>query len=347
MREKNVSLANVETKCFAIGCKGSRRHVMRRFLAFFYLFGPMRHVMDAAFRYCWWQVESVKWIHEKYWYNIHFNWEKEIIRREYHQSCAQPGFRAEKKGAVSGHFLFIFLCLGAKKGRNKTRAQPWYARKSGKSPGQNHTPPCFSEELAFAKRHAKPKSLLWAWRAFRRPVKFSMSFSLCWSCALLNFLLGAGSELMVIWKGWFETAPCRATLATPFSALDPRILGTRFTNYGLRMFWGKVMVIWKGWIETVPCRATLNTPSSALVQKFSENGLQITVCKSPVVAGLASQKIEFAIAAFSNRKLIQNRHSESLTAEKSQKNRRLKTRKGGEHRGGGGFRNLLRKKMGS
>ena len=38
-------------------------------------------------------------------------------------------------------------------------------------------------------------------------------------------------ELMVIRKGWFETGPCRATLNTPFSALCPRILGTRFTNY--------------------------------------------------------------------------------------------------------------------
>ena len=44
-----------------------------------------------------------------------------------------------------------------------------------------------------------------------------------------------GSELMVIWKGGFETVPCRATLNTPFSALCPRILGTRFTNYGLRV----------------------------------------------------------------------------------------------------------------
>ena len=45
-----------------------------------------------------------------------------------------------------------------------------------------------------------------------------------------------GNELTVIWKGWFETAPCRATLATPFPALCPKHLGTRFTNYGLRMF---------------------------------------------------------------------------------------------------------------
>ena len=33
----------------------------------------------------------------------------------------------------------------------------------------------------------------------------------------------------------FETVPCRATPNTPFSALCPRILGTRFTNYGLRV----------------------------------------------------------------------------------------------------------------
>ena len=45
----------------------------------------------------------------------------------------------------------------------------------------------------------------------------------------------ARSELMVIWKGWFETGPCRATLHNPFSALCPRILGTQFTNYGLRV----------------------------------------------------------------------------------------------------------------
>ena len=42
-------------------------------------------------------------------------------------------------------------------------------------------------------------------------------------------------ELMVIWKGWFETVPCRVTLNTPLSALCPRLLGTRFTNYGLRV----------------------------------------------------------------------------------------------------------------
>ena len=28
-----------------------------------------------------------------------------------------------------------------------------------------------------------------------------------------------------------------------FPALCPKILGTRFTNYGLRMFWGELMVI--------------------------------------------------------------------------------------------------------
>ena len=91
----------------------------------------------------------------------------------------------------------------------------------------------------------------------------------------------AGNELMVIWKGWFETAPCRATLATPFPALYPRILGTRFTNYGLRMFWGELKVIWKGWFETVPCRATLNTPFSALCPRlrgtrFTNYGLRVS-----------------------------------------------------------------------
>ena len=84
----------------------------------------------------------------------------------------------------------------------------------------------------------------------------------------------------MIWKGWFETAPCRATLATPFPALCPRILGIRFTNYGLRMFWGELMVICKRWFETVPCRATLNTPFSALCPRilgtrFTNYGLRV------------------------------------------------------------------------
>ena len=45
---------------------------------------------------------------------------------------------------------------------------------------------------------------------------------------------GANS-VVVIWKGWFETVPCKAALNTPFAALCPRILGTRFTDYGLRV----------------------------------------------------------------------------------------------------------------
>ena len=86
---------------------------------------------------------------------------------------------------------------------------------------------------------------------------------------------------MVIWKGWSETVPCRATLNTPFPALCPKILGTRFTNYGLRMFWGELMVIWKRWFETVPCRATLNTPFPALCPKilgtrFTNYGLRVS-----------------------------------------------------------------------
>ena len=88
-------------------------------------------------------------------------------------------------------------------------------------------------------------------------------------------------ELMVIWKGWSETVPCRATLNTPFPALCPRILGTRFTIYGLRMFWCELMVIWKGWSETVPCRATLNTPFPALCPRilgtrFTNYGLRVS-----------------------------------------------------------------------
>ena len=80
-----------------------------------------------------------------------------------------------------------------------------------------------------------------------------------------------GSELMVIWKGWFEAAPCREILATPLPALSPRILGTRFTNYGLWMFWGELMVIWKRWFETVPCRANLKHPIFSPLYKNSRN----------------------------------------------------------------------------
>ena len=54
------------------------------------------------------------------------------LRREYHQSCAQPGFRAEQKRCHFWAFSAYFPVFGAR----KTRAQPWYARKSGKSPGQ-------------------------------------------------------------------------------------------------------------------------------------------------------------------------------------------------------------------
>ena len=37
------------------------------------------------------------------------------LRREYHQSFAQPDFRAEKKKALSGGFLLIFLCVRPKR----------------------------------------------------------------------------------------------------------------------------------------------------------------------------------------------------------------------------------------
>ena len=42
----------------------------------------------------------------------------------------------EGQKGISTRATWLFLCLGQKKGRKKTRAQPWYARKSGKSPGQ-------------------------------------------------------------------------------------------------------------------------------------------------------------------------------------------------------------------
>ena len=45
-------------------------------------------------------------------------------------------FARKTKGAISGHFLLIFQCLGKILGRKKTRAQPWYARTSGKSLGR-------------------------------------------------------------------------------------------------------------------------------------------------------------------------------------------------------------------
>ena len=55
------------------------------------------------------------------------------------QAGISPEFRAtwlsrrEKKGAFefSSHFSLFSCLFGAKKGRGKKRAQPWYARKSG------------------------------------------------------------------------------------------------------------------------------------------------------------------------------------------------------------------------
>ena len=71
---------------------------------------------------------------------------------------------------------------------------------------------------------------------------------ICWYCmkgldwqrewvshCLLLRLPSTRWHALASWKGWFETAPCRVTLATSFPALCPRILGTRFTNYGLRV----------------------------------------------------------------------------------------------------------------
>ena len=45
----------------------------------------------------------------------------EVFRRDYHQSFVQPDFRAEKKGALSGGFLLIFLCLRPKRAPKSLR----------------------------------------------------------------------------------------------------------------------------------------------------------------------------------------------------------------------------------
>ena len=68
--------------------------------------------------------------------NRHYRIESSQFRREYHQSCAQPGFRAEKRKCHFWAFSVYFPVFGAEKGRKKNRAQAWYARKSGKSPGE-------------------------------------------------------------------------------------------------------------------------------------------------------------------------------------------------------------------
>ena len=46
------------------------------------------------------------------------------VRRECHQTFAQPGFRAERKRAISGHLLLIFLCLGRKRAGKKPALNP-------------------------------------------------------------------------------------------------------------------------------------------------------------------------------------------------------------------------------
>ena len=61
------------------------------------------------------------------------------------QTGVSPEFRAtwlsrrEKKGHFQP-FSAYFPVLGATKGRRKTRAQPWYARKSGNSPAPQGAP---------------------------------------------------------------------------------------------------------------------------------------------------------------------------------------------------------------
>ena len=54
----------------------------------------------------------------------HFSQGERAFRREYHQSCAQPGFRADKKKVPFWASSAYFPVFGGKKGRKKTRAQP-------------------------------------------------------------------------------------------------------------------------------------------------------------------------------------------------------------------------------
>ena len=61
------------------------------------------------------------------------------LRKDYHQSFAQPDFGADLKKGLSGDFLLIFLCLRPKRAPEKSARNPGYqryARKSGKSPAQ-------------------------------------------------------------------------------------------------------------------------------------------------------------------------------------------------------------------
>ena len=48
-----------------------------------------------------------------------------IARRDYHQGFAQPDFRAEKKGTLSGGFSAYFPVFKAEKGQKKICAKPW------------------------------------------------------------------------------------------------------------------------------------------------------------------------------------------------------------------------------
>ena len=113
-------------------------------LEFFQSLGPLGGHREEAQRPrmkpCAWQThglcdtrlaEEVQCVHR----NNTKKFSEGPFRREYHQSCAQPGFRAEKeKGAISGRFRLFSCVLGKKDGEKKTCAQPWYARKSGNSP---------------------------------------------------------------------------------------------------------------------------------------------------------------------------------------------------------------------
>ena len=68
---------------------------------------------------------------------------------------------ARKKRCHFRAFSAYFPVFGAKKGREKTRAQPWYARKSGKSPGQKAPRKIHPQKIHLPKFTSKNSTQKW------------------------------------------------------------------------------------------------------------------------------------------------------------------------------------------
>ena len=54
------------------------------------------------------------------------SWSTRLLRKDYHQSFAQPDFGEELKKGLSGDFLLIFLCLRPKRSPEKSARNPGY-----------------------------------------------------------------------------------------------------------------------------------------------------------------------------------------------------------------------------